>query len=84
MSAETAISPIFGRLTWEALPFHEPILVVTFAVVVLGDEDVRVLILFVADPKIYHPKAVAEAAPAKPMSRGEFLASVTGRKGSRA
>ncbi len=27
---------IFGRLTWDALPFHEPILVVTFAVVVLG------------------------------------------------
>jgi cytochrome o ubiquinol oxidase subunit I len=36
MSAETAISPIFGRLTWEALPFHEPILVGTFAVVALG------------------------------------------------
>lgn len=27
---------IFGRLDWNALPFHEPILVVTFAVVVLG------------------------------------------------
>lgn len=51
---------------------------------VLGDEDVRVLILFNVDPKIYHPKAVAEAAPAKPMSRGEFLASVTGRKSSKA
>ncbi|HEY9236755.1 MULTISPECIES: cytochrome o ubiquinol oxidase subunit I [Phenylobacterium] len=36
MSAETAISPIFGRLTWEALPFHEPILVGTFGVVALG------------------------------------------------
>jgi len=36
MSAETAISPIFGRLTWESLPFHEPILVGTFAVVALG------------------------------------------------
>jgi cytochrome o ubiquinol oxidase subunit 1 len=27
---------LFGRLTFEALPFHEPILVVTFAVVALG------------------------------------------------
>jgi len=27
---------LFGRLSWEALPFHEPILVVTFAVVALG------------------------------------------------
>ncbi|MCM8732024.1 cytochrome o ubiquinol oxidase subunit I [Hephaestia sp. GCM10023244] len=29
-------SPIFGRLTLDALPFHEPILVVTFIGVVLG------------------------------------------------
>ncbi|MDE1566588.1 cytochrome o ubiquinol oxidase subunit I [Aquabacter sediminis] len=29
-------SPIFGRLTLESLPFHEPILVATFAVVALG------------------------------------------------
>jgi cytochrome o ubiquinol oxidase subunit 1 len=27
---------IFGRLTFEAIPYHEPILVVTFAVVALG------------------------------------------------
>ncbi|KFL32627.1 cytochrome o ubiquinol oxidase subunit I [Devosia riboflavina] len=27
---------IFGRLTWDVLPIHEPILVVTFIVVVLG------------------------------------------------
>jgi len=27
---------IFGRLTWEAIPYHEPILLATFAVVVLG------------------------------------------------
>ncbi|MBF6991428.1 MULTISPECIES: cytochrome o ubiquinol oxidase subunit I [Cupriavidus] len=27
---------IFGRLTWEAIPLHEPILIGTFAVVVLG------------------------------------------------
>jgi cytochrome o ubiquinol oxidase subunit 1 len=27
---------IFGRLTWEAVPYHEPILIVTFIVVVLG------------------------------------------------
>ena len=27
---------IFGRLTLEAIPYHEPILVVTFAVVALG------------------------------------------------
>ena len=29
-------SLIFGRLTWDALPLHEPILIVTFSVVVLG------------------------------------------------
>lgn len=27
---------IFGRLTWEAIPYHEPILVATFAAVCLG------------------------------------------------
>ena len=27
---------IFGRLSLDSLPFHEPILVVTFAAVVLG------------------------------------------------
>ena len=27
---------LFGRLTWEAFPYHEPILVATFAAVVLG------------------------------------------------
>ncbi|XAH25714.1 cytochrome o ubiquinol oxidase subunit I [Xylophilus sp. GW821-FHT01B05] len=27
---------IFGRLTWEAIPFHEPILLLTFAAVALG------------------------------------------------
>lgn len=32
----TETDPIFGRLSWEAIPFHEPILLVTFAAVVLG------------------------------------------------
>src|SRR5688572_27576340 len=27
---------IFGRLTWEAFPYHEPILVATFIAVALG------------------------------------------------
>ena len=27
---------IFGRLTWEAIPYHDPILVVTFIAVALG------------------------------------------------
>ncbi|MEH2511206.1 cytochrome o ubiquinol oxidase subunit 1 [Nitrobacteraceae bacterium AZCC 1564] len=27
---------VFGRLTWDAIPYHEPILVVTFAAVALG------------------------------------------------
>ncbi|RBA24332.1 cytochrome o ubiquinol oxidase subunit I [Herminiimonas fonticola] len=27
---------IFGRLSWDAIPFHEPILLVTFGMVVLG------------------------------------------------
>ena len=32
----TETSFLFGRLTWAALPLHEPILVVTFVVVALG------------------------------------------------
>ena len=31
-----ATSLLFGRLTWEAIPLHDPILLVTFAMVVLG------------------------------------------------
>ena len=27
---------VFGRLTWEAIPYHEPILLATFVAVVLG------------------------------------------------
>ena len=27
---------VFGRLTWDAIPLHEPILLVTFVVVALG------------------------------------------------
>ncbi|MDB5769719.1 MAG: cytochrome o ubiquinol oxidase subunit, partial [Burkholderia sp.] len=27
---------IFGRLSWDAIPFHEPILIFTFAMVVVG------------------------------------------------
>ena len=27
---------IFGRLTWEAIPYHDPILIATFIAVVLG------------------------------------------------
>ena len=27
---------IFGRLTWDAIPFHDPILLVTFGMVILG------------------------------------------------
>ncbi len=33
MAAPSELSPIFGRLTLDALPLHEPILVVTFLVV---------------------------------------------------
>ena len=36
MSADQLIPLIFGRLNWEALPLHEPILVVTMIVVALG------------------------------------------------
>ncbi|HBO79756.1 MAG TPA: cytochrome o ubiquinol oxidase subunit I, partial [Cupriavidus sp.] len=27
---------IFGRLSWEAIPYHEPILIATFAAVAIG------------------------------------------------
>ena len=27
---------IFGRLSWDAIPLHDPILLITFAAVVLG------------------------------------------------
>ncbi|MBP0583304.1 cytochrome o ubiquinol oxidase subunit I [Labrys sp. LIt4] len=37
MSSETvAVSPIFGRFTLEAIPYHEPILVATFVAVAIG------------------------------------------------
>lgn len=35
-SPNLTIDPVFGRLSLESLPIHEPILVATFAVVVLG------------------------------------------------
>jgi hypothetical protein len=34
---------ILGRLSWDAIPFHEPILIGTFAMVALG--ALRVLVL---------------------------------------
>ncbi|SFG91995.1 cytochrome bo3 quinol oxidase subunit 1 apoprotein [Duganella sp. CF458] len=30
------LHPLLGRLSWDAIPYHEPILVATFAMVVLG------------------------------------------------
>ncbi|MEY2891694.1 MAG: cytochrome o ubiquinol oxidase subunit [Pseudomonadota bacterium] len=33
---EQASHPILGRLSWDAIPLHEPILLATFAMVVLG------------------------------------------------
>jgi cytochrome o ubiquinol oxidase subunit 1 len=35
---------VFGRLTWESIPYHEPILVVTFIAVALGGIAVLALI----------------------------------------
>lgn len=35
---------IFGRLTWDAIPLHDPILLVTFAVVALGGVTVLALL----------------------------------------
>ena len=33
---DTATSVLFGRLSWDSFPFHEPIVLVTFIVVMLG------------------------------------------------
>ncbi len=44
MTVEHSTSPLLGRLNWESLPFHEPILVATFAVVVIGGLGVLGLI----------------------------------------
>jgi formate dehydrogenase iron-sulfur subunit len=45
---------------------------------VLGDADsVRVVYLFQEDPKIYHPKAVAELNP-HPLSRRQIFAKALG------
>ncbi|MEN5052107.1 cytochrome o ubiquinol oxidase subunit I [Brevundimonas naejangsanensis] len=44
MTFEHSTSPLLGRLNWESLPFHEPILVATFAVVVIGGLGVLALI----------------------------------------
>jgi cytochrome o ubiquinol oxidase subunit 1 len=35
-NAPAPLNPIFGRLTFDVLPFHEPIIMATFAVVALG------------------------------------------------
>lgn len=43
MSADLA-KLIFGRLTWDAIPLHEPILLVTFAMVALGGLTVLALL----------------------------------------
>ncbi len=44
MTVEHSTSPLLGRLNWESLPFHEPILVATFAVVVIGGLGVLALL----------------------------------------
>ncbi len=41
-----ALSPIFGRLTLESLPLHEPIILVTFAMVAVGGVAVLGLITY--------------------------------------
>ena len=33
--ADNTLSPVFGRLSWESIPLHEPILLGTFLVVVV-------------------------------------------------
>jgi cytochrome o ubiquinol oxidase subunit 1 len=35
MEHQTTLHPLLGRLSWDAIPYHEPILVATFAMVVL-------------------------------------------------
>ncbi|NVK35891.1 MAG: cytochrome o ubiquinol oxidase subunit I [Rhodobacteraceae bacterium] len=40
------LDPIFGKLSWESLPFHEPILVVTFAAVAFGGLAVFALLTY--------------------------------------
>lgn len=45
MFGETSLTQfIFGRLSWEAIPYHEPILVATFAVVAVGGVAVLALV----------------------------------------
>lgn len=44
MTVEQTTSPFLGRLNWDSLPFHEPILVATFAVVVIGGLGVLALL----------------------------------------
>src|SRR5205814_945988 len=36
MENQTNLHPLLGRLSWDAIPYHEPILLATFAMVVLG------------------------------------------------
>ena len=36
MENQTNLHPLLGRLSWEAIPYHEPILVATFAMVAFG------------------------------------------------
>src|ERR1051326_2132897 len=38
------MSPIFGKLTWDAVPFHEPIPLITSGVVLLGVLAVTIIV----------------------------------------
>ena len=47
MSENTGLAKlVFGRLTWEAIPLHEPILLATFLAVVIGGLAVLALITY--------------------------------------
>jgi hypothetical protein len=49
MSENTGLAKlVFGRLTWEAIPLHEPILLATLVAVVLGGVAVVALITYSA------------------------------------
>ena len=37
---------IFGRLSWEAIPYHEPILIATFAAVAIGGLALVALLMY--------------------------------------
>ena len=56
---------IFGRLTWDAIPFHDPIILGTFAVVALGGIALLAALTRILEGQLYLPPDIMRRPPAE-------------------